>query len=423
MFKSHFSRLLILGTIAAAVVLLFVFQHRRSIQPDFVVQQAEEAMVEIVYDEYGIDFENYFVEAGVVKARQTLSHILAQYDLGNQLIDRIVREMVEFFDPRRIRAGNGYRVYFTQDSIPDVKYFVYDISNLDFLKIDVSDSLCISRGEKEVTTIAREASGHIQSSLWVTLTQNNLNPELAIRMSEILAWEVDFYRIHKGDQFKVIYEERYVGEESVGIGRIDALYFSHQGREVYGFRFENDTISGYYGPEGENLRKVFLKAPIKFGRISSGYSASRLHPVLGVRRPHYGTDYAAPIGTPIYAVGDGVVTEARFTSANGNYVRIRHNSVYDTQYLHMSRFAEGIRPGKRVKQGDVIGYVGMTGLATGPHVCFRFWKNGQQVNHLREEFPSADPLPEILFEEFFPIRDHFLQRLEGITFQEEMLPA
>lgn len=220
----------------------------------------------------------------------------------------------------------------------------------------------------------------------------------------------------------MIYEENFVGDESVGIGRIDAIYFSHHNRDILGFKFESDTVSGYFGPEGENLRKVFLAAPIKFGRISSGFSSSRLHPVLGTRRPHYGTDYAAPTGTPIYAVGDGVVTQARFTSGNGNYVRIRHNSVYETQYLHMSRFAAGIRPGKRVNQGDVIGYVGMTGLATGPHVCFRFWKNGQQVDHRREEFPSADPLHEDYFDQFFIIRDQLMEKLENISFTEE-LPA
>lgn len=422
MFRKYFSLNYILPLLIVAGIGLAVINSKQTYTKPFETEQEEqeEVLVEILYDVYGIDFENYQVEAGVVKNKQTLSHILGSYELGGQLIERIVREMREFFDPRRIRAGNSYKVYYSNDTVPDLKYFIYDISNLDYLKIDVSDSLYISRGEKEVTAVAKEASGLINSSLWVTLTQNNLNPELAIRMSEILAWEVDFYRIHQGDRFKVLYEEQYVGEESVGIGRIDAIYFSHHGREVYGFKFENDTVSGYFGPEGENLRKVFLKAPIKFGRISSGYSASRMHPVLGVRRPHYGTDYAAPTGTPIYAVGDGTVSESKYTSGNGNYVRIRHNSVYDTQYLHMSRFAEGIRPGKRVKQGDVIGYVGMTGLATGPHVCFRFWKNGQQVNHLREDFPSADPLHEDLYETFFPLREQLMQRLEQITFKEEL---
>jgi murein DD-endopeptidase MepM/ murein hydrolase activator NlpD len=409
--------------ILVGVTILFSSKIKNSQSIADTEEIEEEVETPVLYDVYGIEYENFIVEAGVVKNRQTLSHILGQFELGGAMIDRTVTEMKKFFDPRRIRAGNSFHVYNSPDSLDGIKYFVYDISPLEYLMVDFTDSLSISRGEKEVTHVSKTASGIINSSLWVTMTQNELNPELAIKMSEILAWEIDFYRIHGGDRFKIVYEENYVGDESVGIGRVDAIYFKHQGREVYGFKFEKDTVEGYFNQEGDNLRKVFLKAPIKFGRISSGFSSNRLHPVLGVRRPHYGTDYAAPTGTPIYAVGDGVVTEARFTSANGNYVRIRHNSVYDTQYLHMSGFAQGIRSGKRVKQGDVIGYVGMTGLATGPHVCFRFWKNGQQVNHLREEFPSADPLHEDFHEEFHVLRDQWIEVLERIEFSQDELPV
>jgi len=199
---------------------------------------------------------------------------------------------------------------------------------------------------------------------------------------------------------------------------VEAVYFYHGGREIEGYRFEQDTIKGYFDGDGVNLRRVFLRAPIEYGRISSRYSHSRLHPIHGDRRPHLGTDYAAPHGTPILAVGDGVVTRASYTAGNGNYVRIRHNSVYETQYLHMSRFATGIRPGTRVSQGDVIGYVGSTGLATGPHVCFRFWKNGRQVDHLRLEFPSGDPLPEVYMETFLEKVDSLGSRMDALTFSE-----
>jgi len=386
------------------------------------VADVEEIVEEVVIlDAYGIQYEPLVIDTLKIRNRQTLGHIFSGYNFDNQFIDKIVTQMRDVFDPRYIKAGNTYKAYQRQesDSLLSLQYFVYDISPLEFLKIDFSDSLVISRGEKVVTPVKLTVSGIIHSSLWETLSQNNINPELAIKLSEILAWEVDFYRIQRGDRFKVVYEENFVGEESVGVGQIDAIYFVHHEEEIYGFKYEKDTVSGYFGPEGENLRKVFLAAPLKFGRISSGYSASRMHPVLGTRRPHYGTDYAAPVGTPIYAVGDGVVTEARYTSGNGNYVKIRHNSVYDTQYLHMSRFGQGIRPGKKVEQGDVIGYVGMTGLATDPHVCFRFWKNGQQVNHRKEEFPSADPLHPDYFDDFFVIRDRFIKELEAIEFKDE----
>jgi murein DD-endopeptidase MepM/ murein hydrolase activator NlpD len=373
----------------------------------------EEEVVEAVieFDEYGIEHGLYDVHSGVVGNRQTLSHILSGLGVSAVQIDEIARNMREVFDPRRIRSGQAFHGYFGQDSTSLLRYFVYEISHLEFLKMDFSEGGDMARMEKDVVAVQGMATGVIRSSLWNALSGQGLNTELAIKLSEILAWEVDFYRIQQGDKFKVIYEENYIGDKSVGIARIDAIYFMHQGREIHGFRFEQDTIDGFFNGDGENLRKVFLKAPLEFGRITSRYSHSRLHPILKHRRPHYGTDYAAPHGTPILSVGDGVVTQSAYNSGNGNYVRIRHNSVYETQYLHMSRFASGIRPGTRVKQGQVIGYVGSTGLATGPHVCFRFWKNGQQVDHLREEFPSADNLPEAYLATFREIRDRHLSTM------------
>lgn len=277
----------------------------------------------------------------------------------------------------------------------------------------------MNRATKEITSRLEEASGVIHSSLWNTVMAQDLSPELVIRMSEVLAWEVDFHRIERGDAFRVLYHAQYVDGDLAGVSDIAAIWFRHRGREVLGFHFAKDTIHGFFDSRGENLRKVFLKAPLEFVRITSRFSHSRLHPIHRDRRPHYGTDYAAPHGTPILAVGDGVVTQARYSAGNGNYVRIRHNAVYETQYLHMSRFATGIRPGTQVSQGQVIGYVGSTGAATGPHVCFRFWKNGQQVDHLREEFPSADPLPKKYFEAFSLVRDSLRVQLDNIPLPAE----
>jgi murein DD-endopeptidase MepM/ murein hydrolase activator NlpD len=366
------------------------------------------------YDAFGIEEDLFEVDSRRVRSGQTLSTILSEFGIGAAAVDRIARQLTDIYNPRRIRTGQPYHGYVTRDSIPVIKHFVLETSMLNYFIIHFDDTVSISQGVKEVHTRSLAVSGVIRSSLWNTLSDQNLSQELAIRLSEILAWEVDFYRIQVGDAFKVIYNENYVDEISAGIERIEAVYFNHRGRDIYGFHFANDTIEGFFHPNGDNLRKVFLKAPLEFGRISSRFSHSRLHPIHRDRRPHYGTDYAAPHGTPILAVGDGVVTEARYTSGNGNYVRIRHNSVYDTQYLHMSRFASGIRPGTQVKQGEVIGYVGSTGLATGPHVCFRFWKNGQQVDHLREDFPSADPLPEAYFPLFEPLRERLMERLDSI---------
>lgn len=371
-------------------------------------------------NEHGICDKSYNRIKGSVKRNQNLSHILSNLSIDNFKIHKIANKMEDVFKPTRIRAGNSYYSYFKNDSLKNISYFIYDICPVSYLKINLTDpdSVKVGVGEKEVVNITKESSGIINSSLWNTMKDNDLSFDLAIRMSEILAWEVDFYRIEKGDHFKVIYDETYVDDTSIGIDEVHGIYFVHRGKEIYGFNYQKDTIDGFYDKEGENLQKIFLKAPLKYYRISSGYSHSRLHPITGNRRPHLGTDYAAPAGTPIISVGDGVVTETAYTSGNGNYVKIRHNSVHQTQYLHMSRFARGIRPGTQVEQGDVIGYVGSTGLATGPHVCFRFWKNGQQVNHRRLEFPSADPLPKEYFKEFFTLRDSLKERLDNIPFKE-----
>lgn len=370
-------------------------------------------------DEFGLPLDAFRVKHGVVGPRQTLSHILTAFDFSPQDINTIANSMQEMFNPRRIRRGNNYYGYFdNNDTIEAIRYFVYEISDLDYLLLDFSDSLSISVGQKEIITHQKQASGIIYSSLWNTMMDRGLHPDLVLHMARIMAWTVDFYRIEAGDRFRVLYTEDYVGDRSVGVSGIEAIYFAHRGRELEAYRFVSDTINGYFDGEGNNMRKTFLRAPIEFGRISSRYSHSRRHPIHGDRRPHLGTDYAAPHGTPILAVGDGVVTRASYTRGNGNYVRIRHNAVYETQYLHMSRFATGIRQGTKVSQGDVIGYVGSTGYATGPHVCFRFWKNGQQVDHLRLEFPSGDPLPKHYMEEFITVRDKKRDMLQSLEFDD-----
>ncbi len=382
----------------------------------FVEEVFGEEVVEV--DEFGFPLGNYRVEQGTVGARQTLSHVLGDYGFNHSEIFTIAASMKDVFDPRRIRRGNNYFGYFSTDSLDALNYFIYEITDLDYVILDFRDSLMITRGQKEVTQVDKSASGTIYSSLWNTLMDQGLHPELVMHMARVMAWSVDFYRIEAGDRFKVLYAEDYVGERSVGVSRIDAVHFIHRGHEHEAYRFEADTINGYFDAKGNNMRKTFLRAPLEFGRISSRYSHSRLHPIHGDRRPHYGTDYAAPHGTPILAVGDGVITRTSYTRGNGNYVRIRHNAVYETQYLHMSRFATGMKPGVRVSQGDVIGYVGSTGMATGPHVCFRFWKNGQQVDHLRMEFPSGDPLPEDFMEAFIVVRDEYKAELEKLGFDD-----
>jgi murein DD-endopeptidase MepM/ murein hydrolase activator NlpD len=406
--------------VVAAVLVAFVFLNNDKTSSDTLHEPIAE-MVEEVYvefDEFGFPPDAYRVEQGVVGARQTLSHILDDFGFSRQEIFDIAGSMKDIFDPRRIRRGNNYFGYFLNDSTDVLNYFIYEITDLDYVMLDFRDSLLITRGQKEVVTVEKSASGIIHSSLWLTLMNQGLHPELVMHMARVMAWTVDFYRIEAGDRFRVLYAEDYVGDRSVGVSRIDAVHFMHRGQEYEAYRFVSDTIDGYFDGQGNNMRKTFLRAPLEYGRISSRYSHSRRHPIHGDRRPHYGTDYAAPHGTPILAVGDGVITKTSYTRGNGNYVRIRHNAVYETQYLHMSRFASGMKPGVRVTQGDVIGYVGSTGFATGPHVCFRFWENGQQVDHLKMEFPSGDPLPKDFLPAFTDARNSYRAAFEMIGFDD-----
>ncbi len=414
------------GVIAFIVFAVFVFQLSYGdgeVKNPMLVEEEKGSSQVPIYDEFGIPMGAYDVAQGVVRSGQTLALLLSGLGLSGAEIHEVTQSMEGLFDPRRVRRGhNFYSYHLTEDRNEPLRYFVYEISDLDFLKVQFFDSLSVVRELKDVQTISRSASGIIDVSLWNTIIDQDLPHELVAQLSRILAWTVDFYRIERGDRFKVLYREDYVGDRAVGISGIDAVYFRHRGRDIEGYHFESDTIYGYFDAHGNSLQKVFLRAPLEYVRISSGFSYSRRHPIHGDRRPHLGTDYAAPHGTPILAVGDGVVTRASYSSGNGNYVRIRHNAVYETQYLHMSRFASGIRSGAEVRQGDVIGYVGSTGSATGPHVCFRFWKNGQQVNHLNLEFPSGDSLPEAYMDQFICLRDQRKYALNLIRFGDEELP-
>jgi murein DD-endopeptidase MepM/ murein hydrolase activator NlpD len=244
----------------------------------------------------------------------------------------------------------------------------------------------------------------------------NISHDLTNKFVDIFAWQVDFQRLQKGDQFKLIYEENLVEEKSVGVGRILGVYFEHSNNGYYAFPFDQGDGLDYFDNEGNSLRKALLKYPIEFTRISSRYSKSRFHPVVKVFRPHLGTDFAAPTGTPIRSVGDGIVEEAQYKTNNGNYVKIRHNGTYTTGYLHMSKIASGITPGTRVRQGQTIGFVGSTGLATGPHLCYRFWKNGVQVDALKVELPPSQPVKADYFQNFEKVKTDLIQRLQLIPF-------
>jgi murein DD-endopeptidase MepM/ murein hydrolase activator NlpD len=343
---------------------------------------------------YGIPVDSLLVWQGRVRQGESLADLLFPHGINVQQIYNISLFPDSLIDERKIQPGNSYTILSKGEGLPVC--FVYEKDPLNYVRIRFyADSIRAENGHKEVERRLQVASGTIESSLWESMLSDGYNPMLAIELSEIFAWSIDFFGIQQGDRYKVIYEESYVDSQSIGINRINGAWFCHNGTEFWGIPFEQDGRISFFDEEGNSLRKAFLKAPLRFSRISSGFSSSRYHPILKIRRPHHGVDYAAPAGTPVQTVGDGVVTDVGYQKGGGgNYVKIKHNSVYSTTYMHLSRFGKGIHGGVYVKQGDVIGYVGSTGLASGPHLDFRFYRNGSAVNPLNVEAPPVEPVHE-----------------------------
>lgn len=340
-------------------------------------------------DAFQIPFEGLEVEENQVRRHETFADLVTSHGVPYEKMLSMAEAAEPVLDVRRLRAGKPYRVYKDQEQ---ARYFVYQRDPERYVVFDLSDSVQVYAGERPVAVQKKTASGVIERSLYETLAGADLDLELAFKLSEVFAWQIDFFRIRKGDRFEVVYEERQIDGEPVGLGKILAARFQHRGEDFYGFYFEQDGRGEYFDENGESLRKQLLKAPLRYRRISSRYTKRRYHPVQKRYKAHLGTDYAASTGTPVRSVGDGKVMEAGYKQYNGNWVKIRHNTKYTTGYLHLSRIAKGIRPGTEVEQGQVIGYVGATGLATGPHLCYRFWKNGRQVDPLKEEMPPSEPV-------------------------------
>ncbi len=341
---------------------------------------------------FGINVNSFDIEDNLIKKNEFLSTILGRYHVDPATVSTIVKKSKPIFDVRRMTAGKPYHVFISKENPSELAYFVYQPNAIDYVVYDLRDSVQVYTGKKEVTTQVETIMGTINSSLYLALQENGNDPDIAVPLANVFGGVVDFYAIQEGDWFRIKYERQYVKDTPVGQGKIQSAVFSHRGKEFQAFYFQADSSSegGYYDETGNSLRRTFLKAPLKYSRISSRFSGRRLHPVQKVWKAHLGTDYAAPHGTPIIATADGVVTESQFRGGNGNYVKIKHNRTYATQYLHMSKRA--VKKGQRVRQGQVIGYVGSTGLATGPHVCYRFWENGKQVDALRKNFRASVPI-------------------------------
>ena len=342
---------------------------------------------------YSMLVNEFCSEEGVVRKNQQFQDMLGGHPISEQAVRTLNTVPKKEFDFRSIRSGDRYTL-FTHLMTDSVQALVLVHDPIRYTIFHFDDSLRIERCANKVDTLMRTASGVITKSLSHTMDEIGISPTLTNRFVDIFAWVVDFTYLQKGDRFKILYEELSVENKPFGIGKIHGIYFNHNQQDDFAIPFDQGDGEDYFDLSGKSLRKALLKYPIEFTRISSRYSLNRFHPVLKINRPHFGTDLSAATGTPIRSVGDGTVVESGYKGGNGNYVRIRHNDTYTTGYLHMSRIASGVRAGTRVRQGEVIGYVGQTGWATGPHLCYRFWKNGVQVDALKIELPPAQPVKE-----------------------------
>ncbi len=348
-----------------------------------------------------------------VKRGESLGSIMSEWGISQEKIHLASEKAESFIDLQKIRGGNPLYAY--TDSIKGTTSFIVYQPSVDrFLVFDLRDSVLVHEGAFPVSKISRTASGTIESSLYQAVTDAGLPAELAIKLSEIFAWQISFFHLQPGDDFSIVFEDHVVNGQSIET-EIKGAHMNHEGKEFFAFYFPSDSVSGFYDETGHALKRPFLRAPLEYKRISSRYSLSRFHPVQKRYKPHLGTDFAAHTGTPIVATANGSITHASYTRGNGNYVKIRHNDVYTTGYLHMSRIAKGIRPGVRVEQGQLIGYVGSTGMATGPHVCYRFWENGRQVDAMKIEMPPSEPLSEALLPQFTQIISELRPQLKPLS--------
>lgn len=368
---------------------------------------------------WGYSLDKFHLFEDELRSGDVLGEILLKQGIAYPDVNRIVENCKGKFNINGMRVGKKLN-FLSEPTGGSPLAMVYEPSPYEYVVFHLREPFNVEVVQRDVQTQVVASSGVLETSFWQAMTDNGLSDEVADGMIDILASSVDFYHQKQGDRFKVVYEQHYVEGQAVGTGKIIAAVYERDGKEYFAFNFEKaGEKCNYFDFDGRPARKAFLKAPVKFSRISSRYSQNRFHPILGYNRPHHGTDYAAPQGTPIIAVAEGVVLEATRKGGNGNYVKIRHDGTYMTQYLHMSAFAKGIRPGTRVAQGQTIGYVGSTGLATGPHCCFRFWKNGVEVDHLKLNLPQPQPIAGADFERFKGVRDALLAQINAVPYRTQ----
>ena len=376
-------------------------------------ENPQEIKVHISELKFGINLDSFRYETHKIKWGQNFSDILSRRGLTNKKIYDASLAIKPFFNLKKLKNGNFFTLFYKHNN-PKPSFFVYETSVYDYLICSLDESVEASIIKRKITYSEKKIQGKINSSLYLSFDDLNYPIELVNKMVDIFAWQIDFFRINPGDNYEILYTEELIDSVVVGISNVKAARFTHNDKDFYAFSYNQGLGNDYFDENGKSLRKTFLRSPLNFYRISSRYRKKRFHPVLKRYRDHLGTDYAAPRGTPIMTVADGKVSEARYGRNNGYFVKIKHNSIYSTQYLHMSKFAKGIQPGKNVRQGDIIGYVGSTGLATGPHVCYRFWRNGRQVDPYKQnDLPDGEPILAQHLKAYNYVKEKYLKILDG----------
>lgn len=394
------------------------------VQKKDIAQEIGEVEKPVLNERFGFNLNEFYVKLDTIKYGDSFGELMQQHKVDYPKVAAISENFRDSFDVRKIRVGKPYVILQSKDTLAQAQVFIYENDPINYTVVDLRDTVKVYKNKNKVKYVQREVSGVIESSLSEAILQQGVDYNVTHNLANVYAWTIDFSRLQKNDKFKIIYNEKYINDTVyAGAEPIEAAYFQHNGKPIYAFAYENDSLRSivdYFDENANNLRRTFLRMPVEYGRLSSRYNLKRRIKYYGYKlRPHKGTDYAAPIGTPIMATADGTVVESTRRGGNGKYVKIRHNGTYSTQYLHMK--AQNVKKGQFVRQGDVIGWIGMTGNTGGPHVCYRFWKNGRQVDPLKEELPQAEPLHDSLKEDYFAYISTYKEQLDCIIYPKVLL--
>ena len=390
----------------------FIISCNKTKEEEIIVPKSKPKLVE-----FGFNINDFNIVNDTIKSGDTFGSLIEKQNLNGREVYDIVAKVKDSFDVRSIKKGKAYTILRSKDRTNKIQVFIYQPDKLNFYMIDFRDSIAAHKKARPLTFKTRTIAGALNGSLSETLQNLKVDPDLAIRISKIYAWSIDFFKLKKGDEFALKFTERYINDTIYdGVDSLKAAFFEYKGKKVYAFPFApegNTKKQQYFDEEGKTLKNFFLKAPLKFVNITSRFAKNRFHPVQLIWKAHKGTDYAAPTGTPIMTTAAGVVEQAGFTTGNGNFVKVKHDKTYSTQYLHMSKIL--VRRGQRVTQGQVIGKVGSTGLATGPHVCYRFWKNGVQIDALRLNLPTSSPMDSKYRQKYMAYMNPLKRELDSVS--------